>query len=138
MPRRVNGTAVFRHHSSFMLSQKRSITAIDPCSATAPKRGPGRPPKSVTVTVGGPGGGGMPQGGPGGTGLTAVAVLILLMTVRLGRNYRDTFGELVELKARAQRRKAEHQQRFHQKTNTLPLAVTNSGVLPATNSAEKD
>jgi two-component system, sensor histidine kinase len=43
------------------------------------------------------------QGGPGGMGLTAVAVLILLMTVRLGRNYRDTFGELVELKARAQR-----------------------------------
>ncbi len=42
------------------------------------------------------------QGGPGGLGLTAVSVLILLMTVRLGRNYRDTFGELVELKARAQ------------------------------------
>ena len=43
------------------------------------------------------------QGGPGGLGLTAVSVLILLMTIRLGRNYRDTFGELVELKARAQR-----------------------------------
>jgi hypothetical protein len=47
-------------------------------------------------------------------------------------------GDYFWLKARAQRRKAEHQQRFHQKTNTLPLAVTNSGVLPATNSAEKD
>jgi signal transduction histidine kinase/CheY-like chemotaxis protein len=42
-------------------------------------------------------------GGPGSTGLAAVAVLILAMTVRLGRNYRDSFGELVELKARAQR-----------------------------------
>jgi signal transduction histidine kinase/CheY-like chemotaxis protein len=42
-------------------------------------------------------------GGPGSAGLTAVAVLILAMTVRLGRNYRDSFGELVELKARAQR-----------------------------------
>jgi len=43
------------------------------------------------------------QGGTGSTGLAIVAVLILLMTVRLGRNYRDTFGELVELKSRAQR-----------------------------------
>ncbi|MCW5658260.1 MAG: hybrid sensor histidine kinase/response regulator [Burkholderiaceae bacterium] len=42
-------------------------------------------------------------GGPGMVGLAAVAVLILAMTVRLGRNYRDSFGELVELKARAQR-----------------------------------
>ena len=42
-------------------------------------------------------------GGPGMLGLAAVAVLILAMTVRLGRNYRDSFGELVELKARAQR-----------------------------------
>jgi len=42
-------------------------------------------------------------GGPGMEGLAAVAVLILAMTVRLGRNYRDSFGELVELKARAQR-----------------------------------
>jgi signal transduction histidine kinase/CheY-like chemotaxis protein len=42
-------------------------------------------------------------GGPGMIGLAAVAVLILAMTVRLGRNYRDSFGELVELKARAQR-----------------------------------
>jgi len=42
-------------------------------------------------------------GGPGSIGLAAVAVLILAMTVRLGRNYRDSFGELVELKARAQR-----------------------------------
>jgi two-component system, sensor histidine kinase len=42
-------------------------------------------------------------GGEGSTGLAAVAVLILAMTVRLGRNYRDSFGELVELKARAQR-----------------------------------
>jgi signal transduction histidine kinase/CheY-like chemotaxis protein len=42
-------------------------------------------------------------GGPGSTGLLAVAVLILAMTVRLARNYRDNFGELVELKARAQR-----------------------------------
>jgi len=42
-------------------------------------------------------------GGPGSNGLLAVAVLILAMTVRLGRNYRDSFGELVELKARAQR-----------------------------------
>jgi signal transduction histidine kinase/CheY-like chemotaxis protein len=42
-------------------------------------------------------------GGPGSVGLAAVAVLILAMTVRLGRNYRDSFGELVELKARAQR-----------------------------------
>ena len=42
-------------------------------------------------------------GGPGSTGLVVVSVLILAMTVRLGRNYRDSFGELVELKARAQR-----------------------------------
>jgi len=42
-------------------------------------------------------------GGPGSTGLIVVSVLILAMTVRLGRNYRDSFGELVELKARAQR-----------------------------------
>ncbi len=42
-------------------------------------------------------------GGPGMLGLAAVAVLILAMTVRLGRNYRDSFGELVELKARAQK-----------------------------------
>jgi uncharacterized protein YgiM (DUF1202 family) len=47
-------------------------------------------------------------------------------------------GDYFWLKARAQRRKAEHQQRFHQKTNALPLAVTNSGASPATNSAEKD
>ena len=42
-------------------------------------------------------------GGPGSMGLLVVSVLILAMTVRLGRNYRDSFGELVELKARAQR-----------------------------------
>ena len=42
-------------------------------------------------------------GGPGSTGLVVVSALILAMTVRLGRNYRDSFGELVELKARAQR-----------------------------------
>ena len=42
-------------------------------------------------------------GGPGSLGLVVVSVLILAMTVRLGRNYRDSFGELVELKARAQR-----------------------------------
>ena len=42
-------------------------------------------------------------GGTGSTGLLVVSVLILAMTVRLGRNYRDSFGELVELKARAQR-----------------------------------
>ncbi|HEX6019495.1 MAG TPA: hybrid sensor histidine kinase/response regulator [Burkholderiaceae bacterium] len=46
-------------------------------------------------------------GGPGSQGLAAVAVLILAMTVRLGRNYRDSFGELVELKARAQRLAAQ-------------------------------
>ena len=46
-------------------------------------------------------------GGPGSMGLVAVAVLILAMTVRLGRNYRDSFGELVELKARAQRLAAQ-------------------------------
>ncbi|HET7526032.1 MAG TPA: HAMP domain-containing sensor histidine kinase, partial [Burkholderiaceae bacterium] len=46
-------------------------------------------------------------GGPGSAGLTVVAVLILAMTVRLGRNYRDSFGELVELKARAQRLAAQ-------------------------------
>ncbi len=46
-------------------------------------------------------------GGPGSHGLAAVAVLILAMTVRLGRNYRDSFGELVELKARAQRLAAQ-------------------------------
>ncbi|HSW26018.1 MAG TPA: hybrid sensor histidine kinase/response regulator, partial [Burkholderiaceae bacterium] len=40
-------------------------------------------------------------GGAGSTGLIVVSVLILAMTVRLGRNYRDSFGELVELKARA-------------------------------------
>jgi signal transduction histidine kinase len=43
------------------------------------------------------------QGGPGSVGLTAVAVLIFAMTARLGRNYRNTFEELLELKARAQR-----------------------------------
>src|SRR5262245_36462304 len=37
-------------------------------------------------------------GGAGSGGLALVAVLILAMTVRLGRNYRDSFGELVELK----------------------------------------
>ncbi|HVO06706.1 MAG TPA: hybrid sensor histidine kinase/response regulator [Burkholderiaceae bacterium] len=46
-------------------------------------------------------------GGPGSQGLALVAVLILAMTVRLGRNYRDSFGELVELKARAQRLAAQ-------------------------------
>ena len=46
-------------------------------------------------------------GGPGSTGLIVVSVLILAMTVRLGRNYRDSFGELVELKARAQRLAAQ-------------------------------
>ena len=43
------------------------------------------------------------HGGAGSTGLLAVAVLISVMTVRLGRNYRNTFEELVALKARAQR-----------------------------------
>jgi len=47
-------------------------------------------------------------------------------------------GDYFWLKARAERRKAEHQQRFHQKTNALPATVTNSGVLTATNSTEKD
>ena len=42
------------------------------------------------------------HGGPGSMGLTVVAVLITAMTIRLGRNYRDTFGELVELKSKAQ------------------------------------
>jgi len=46
-------------------------------------------------------------GGPGSIGLVVVSVLILAMTVRLGRNYRDSFGELVELKARAQRLAAQ-------------------------------
>ncbi|MFO1217109.1 MAG: ATP-binding protein [Burkholderiaceae bacterium] len=41
-------------------------------------------------------------GGPGSTGLIVASVLITAMTIRLGRNYRDTFGELVELKAKAQ------------------------------------
>jgi hypothetical protein len=38
-------------------------------------------------------------GGPGSLGLVVVSVLILAMTVRLGRNYAISFGELVELSA---------------------------------------
>ena len=47
-------------------------------------------------------------------------------------------GDYFWLKARAERRKAEHQRQFHQKTNALPATVTSSGALPATNSPEKD
>ena len=43
------------------------------------------------------------HGGAGSTGLLAVAVLIFAMTARLGRNYRNTFEEQAELKARALR-----------------------------------
>jgi signal transduction histidine kinase len=42
------------------------------------------------------------HGGPGSMGLIVASVLISVMTIRLGRNYRDTFGELVELKSKAQ------------------------------------
>jgi len=47
-------------------------------------------------------------------------------------------GDYFWLKARAERRKAEHQRIYHQKTNASPATVTNSGALPATNSPEKD
>ncbi len=47
-------------------------------------------------------------------------------------------GDYFWLKARAQRRNAEHQRLFHKKTNALPTTVTNSGAFSATNALEKD
>lgn len=47
-------------------------------------------------------------------------------------------GDYFWLKARAQRRKAEHERLFHQKTNALPVAITNSSFTPATNLLKKD
>jgi len=47
-------------------------------------------------------------------------------------------GDYFWLKARAERRKAEHQRLFHQKTNALPPTITNSAASPAARSGEKD
>ena len=46
-------------------------------------------------------------------------------------------GDVLFLKARARRRKEEHQKLYHRETNTPPATITNSGSPPAT-SAEKD
>lgn len=47
-------------------------------------------------------------------------------------------GDYFWLRARAQRRQAEHQRLFHEKTNALPTTITNPGAFSVTNAREKD